>query len=610
MPLWLSYLHTKLNVLLFLFVTIFASAMVQASPVSHVADLSIVKPIMSCQDLINTDLSQIGGQGSALTSAEPGKHNGHQVCVVKGRLAPEIGFEVLLPTASWSQRFLQVGCGGLCGSIALNVGAADGCLPVTNGEFVLAATNMGHSGMGGEFGLDAQKQIDFAYRGVHLTAQASKALIQAYYGQPQQYAYFTGCSDGGREALIEAQRYPQDFDGILAGAPAMNFSVQNSFYHAWQAKANSGKDGKALLHAKDMPILYKAAIAACDANDGLIDELISEPRACNFDPIVTLCQDKQSSACLSAEQVAAARHLYRGPVDEKTGVSLTLGGPQPGSELSWVGVFVPRPGSEMIFSKMIAEGALRYLVFEDNPGKSYQLSDFSFDLATFEQIRVKNQLFNSTNPDLSAFKQAGGKLMLWHGWSDPHISPLNTIHYYESVSQLMGEENVDFMKLYLFPGMYHCDDGTGPNDFDLLTPMMAWVEQGTIPAEIVASHAGNTAKADRPMMGAPERKPMIAAEKADQPMDKGKKTEFAPATMPLEVTSIKRSRPVYPYPFVAAYTGEGDVTQAANFVARKNSSGRLVYPWAGEVFFTRGQQAWCEINENRVECPAMVKQVK
>jgi feruloyl esterase len=220
--------------------------------------LGIVTPAQACSDLLRVDLSGVAGPGSRVVTAAEGSNDGVPVCSVEV-LAPTIGFKVLLPTQTWTQRFLQVGCGGLCGRISIEIGAAEGCAALKAGGFAIAATDMGHQGMGGEFGSDPQKREDFAHRAVHLTAAASKKLLRTFYGRAEAYAYFTGCSDGGREALVEAERYPQDFHGIIAGAPALNFQVQNAIYHTWQARSNQGSDGKAILLAARLPLLHAAA---------------------------------------------------------------------------------------------------------------------------------------------------------------------------------------------------------------------------------------------------------------------------------------------------------------------------------------------------------------
>jgi len=192
------------------------------------AALEVVRPSRTCSSLLTLDLASIGGSGSRVTSASvQDTDQGVTVCNVEGTLAPSIGFRVQLPLDGWTQRYLQVGCGGLCGRISLRPDAVAGCVPFESGRFVVASTDMGHQGNGGTFGANPQQRADFAHRGVHLTARAAKALIKTFYDRAPAYSYFSGCSDGGREALIEAQRYPDDFDGIVAGAPAMNFQVQN-----------------------------------------------------------------------------------------------------------------------------------------------------------------------------------------------------------------------------------------------------------------------------------------------------------------------------------------------------------------------------------------------
>jgi feruloyl esterase len=215
----------------------------------------------------------------------------HPYCSVRGFVEPAINFEVRLPTTGWTQRYLQTGCGGLCGMLSIRAEHDMDCTPVTDGSIVLASSDMGHGGaMGdGSWGSDPQKRIDFAHRGMHVTTLVAKALIKAYYGHPQRYAYFSGCSDGGREALIEAQRYPQDFDGIAAGAPALNFTVQNSFYHAWMAKSNMDTAGHAIINTVDLPVLHRVVLAQCDALDGLKDGQVTYPRQCHPNPAAALC---------------------------------------------------------------------------------------------------------------------------------------------------------------------------------------------------------------------------------------------------------------------------------------------------------------------------------
>jgi feruloyl esterase len=463
------------------------------SPEPLAPPLPFVAAVKPCADLTKVDMEAIGGAGSRVVSAGEVDRNGVATCVVEGSMAPSIGFTALMPTRTWTGRYLQTGCGGLCGRTSLQVAAADGCVPVAAGGFAIASSDMGHAGMGGDFGRDPQKRVDFAYRAMHLTALAAKRLMREYYGRDARYAYFNGCSDGGREALVEAQRYPDDFDGIVAGAPALNFQVQNGLFHAWQARSNTGPDGMPILVAPRLPVLHAAVVAQCDALDGAKDGILADPRACHVDLASITCTAGQATGttCLSAAEAKTARRFYDGPRDAASGARLTLGGPQPGSELSWAGVYVPASASQPIFSERITLDTLRHLSFPQNPPASFGLADVRFDAAWIERLRPLHALYDATNPDLSAFAAGGGKLILWHGWSDPHISPINTIAYHEAVGAQLGvEKRATFERLYLVPGMYHCGGGEGPSRLDLLTPLMAWVEQGVAPGAVAVKPAG------------------------------------------------------------------------------------------------------------------------
>ena len=504
------------------------------------AVLAPVAPVLGCTALKGVDIAKQSGVAATIEGAVP-VAGAIPYCRVTGSVAPKVRFEVRLPRR-WTQRYLQTGCGGLCGNLRINAEKAQDCTPVTNGEIVLASTDMGHqNGRPGDssWGDDPALRTDFAHRGVHVTALVAKALIRTYYGRAQRYAYFSGCSDGGREALIEAQRYPKDFDGIAAGAPAVNFTVQNSFYHAWQARSNTGADGKPILNPADLPVLHRAALKACDVIDGLADGQIDDPRNCRFDPAVTRCPGAaRPGVCLSDAQIEAARRLYTGAHDAQ-GRKLVIGGPQPGSELSWAGVFVPREPGGPIFSGMIALETLRGLLFTPNLPRDYALADWRFDTGTLASLEPARALYNADNPDLAPFRAHGGKLILWHGWLDPHISPLNTLDYYARVGRALGTARRDaFVRLFLFPGMYHCGGGEGPNDFPLLAALMRWVEHGEAPQSIVA------------------RRDAAAG-------------------------AAVRTRPVFAYPAVARYRGSGSTDDAASFTRFVPPARDEHYPWAG-----------------------------
>jgi hypothetical protein len=589
----------------------------QATAPASGSGLAVVPATASCESLARVDLADIGGAGSRVTATREQTKGGITTCTVTGVLAPAIGFQVALPTQGWTQRLMQVGCGGLCGRVSMNAGAADGCEPLADGQFVIAGTDMGHEGMDSAFGRDPQQRVDFAYRGVHLTAVAAKRLVKAFYGRKEAFAYFNGCSDGGREALMEAQRFPEDFDGIIAGAAAMNFQVQNSLYHAWQVRANTGADGKPILLAGRLALLHRAVLAQCDAADGQVDGLVSDPQACHFDPVVLQCakaENRDDASCLSAAEVGAARRLYDGPRDPATGRRLTAGGPQPGSELAWAGVFISPSADRDPMSVMISLGVLRDLAFETAPPAGFKLADLKFDAATFDLLRPRHALYDATNPDLGAFAARGGKLIIWHGWSDPHISPLNSISYHEALRRQLGDARVAaFERLYLLPGVWHCSGGEGPSALDLLTPMMAWVEQGVAPEVVVARQP--SARERRSGFGQVDGKPQGDGPPGAPPGGPGMPdggprggaggpppgaglAGSAPPMMhdgppmgPMGMASAKADpraalRPLYPYPYRAAWDGHGDAADPASYKPVLLTPPTALFDWLGADFYT------------------------
>ena len=530
-----------------------------SSAQAHLVDLKPVKPSIACEALKKIALEPATSATTIIASAKAINGAKHY-CEVRGTIAPAITFEVRLPLI-WTQRYLQTGCGGLCGNLRVNAEKTDGCIPVVDNQIVLASTDMGHQSQGpgdASWANDPQKRIDFAHRGVHVTALAAKALIKAYYGQAPHYSYFSGCSDGGREALMEAQRYPGDFDGIAAGAPALNFTVQNSFYHAWQALSNTGPDGLAILNADDLQLLHTAVLAACDKLDGLEDGQITDPRQCRFDLVSVQCKlAAQRSHCLTTAQVAAARKLYDGP-RTPDGQRMTAGGPSYGSELSWAGVYVPRQRGGLIFSKVIALETMRYLLWEPGTRASMEIDDLKFDAATFASLEAARKLYNADDPNLGAFAARGGKMILWHGWSDPHISPANTIDYWNNVGAALTPAKRDaFVRLFLIPAMYHCSGGEGPSDFPLFNALMKWVEGGTVPNMVIAKRDAAT------LEGLPGLGPRGSAGPGRPPPGMMHTRAIAPQTE--GGPAVSRTRPIFAYPAVAKYKGSGSVDDAASF---------------------------------------------
>lgn len=451
---------------------------------------------------------------TAITAASVQDVGGHQMCVVTGTISPAISFQVNLPVSGWTQRYLQTGCGGLCGRVGIESPNRD-CAIEQAGGFAMASTDMGHSGQGGIWGAsDMQTRVDFGYRGVHVTALIAKQVIAAYYGQAPAYSYFSGCSDGGREALMAAQRYPEDFDGIAAGAPALNFLVQNSMYHGWNAHiVHPQSDSPALVEA-DLAILHAGAVAACDGADGTVDGLVSDP-SCRFDPATLVCPEGQAEGCLGARAAQAAAELYRGAHEGDT--ALVVGSMLPGSELNWAGVAVaggtppgglkqaaaqdaakaggPPPamdqvnmgGPGMALSPKVASEMLQSLAYVTPYDPAWRLEDFTLTRQSLEDMRPMHAIYDATNPDLGPFQAAGGKLILWHGLADPHISPLNSIAYAQAVRATIGEAATDdMMRSFLIPGMGHCSGGDLAS-VDVMTPLMDWVESGSAPQVLVAS---------------------------------------------------------------------------------------------------------------------------
>ncbi len=550
--------------------------------------LTVVAPVTPCEALRGADFTTIPGAPAQISSAstEIDASTGKPFCHVTGFVAPQVRFEMKLPANAWTQRLLMTGCGGLCGMIGMHVEHANDCLPARQGEMAIVATDMGHEGQGGVWAdKDPVLRTDFAYRGVHVVALAAKAIVAKYYGQKQAYAYFSGCSDGGREALMEAQRFPDDFDGITAGAPAANFTVQNSFYHAWNAYSNTGADGQAILTTARLPVLHAAAVKACDKLDGTADGLIADPTRCHFDPATVQCAPGQATdACLTPAEVKAAREIYLGAHDDK-GNRFVVGAPMPGSELAWQGVETPMMPGGRVGGAMFAEDSVKYLLHWPSLPASWRASDFVFDMANFQAMTANNALYGATDPDLSKFFGRGGRLIMWHGWSDQHISPINSIAYYRAVEATLGADATrQNMRFYLFPGMYHCGGGDGLNEVDVLTPVMAWVETGKAPEGLKAGHS------DQGMPGAP---PPIGAKgaMARTPGD-NRLPQDAPAV------DVARNATVPPYPMLADFAPvKGKVPKIANGYERF-----VPDHWAGDDLYKPYAHSVCEWNGNAYSC--------
>ena len=430
-------------------------------------------------------------------------------CRVAAALTPtsdsDIKIEVWLPAAGWNGKLQAVGNGAWAGTIsypALATALAAG--------YAAVSTDTGHVGGDPKFMVGhPQKLVDFEERSVHEMTVTAKAIASAYYGSAPKRAYFNGCSTGGRQALTEVQRYPLDFDGIVAGAPA-NAVRRQTFGQIWLWQATH-KDDASLLTADKYAVLHKAALDQCDALDGVKDGVIENPLACKFDPAVTLCKSGDGVDCLTTTQVDAARKIYAGATHAKTH-QLLYPGLEPGSENGWNMSVAARPVS-------YAEDFFKYIVHNNT---DWDPKSLNYDTDVVAVDRLKTGL-DATNADLSKFAAHGGKLLIYHGWGDPGIPPQNSVHYYQSVVKTTKSAR-DSVRLFMVPGMGHCGGGDGTSTFDMVAAVDTWLATNTAPASIPASRVVD-----------------------------GKAV---------------RTRPLCAYPAVATYKGNGSTDDAANFACR------------------------------------------
>ena len=459
-------------------------------------------------------------------------------CRVTAEVKPskdsDIKMEVWLPLTGWNGKYEGLGNGGFAGSIVYPALAS----AVSRG-FAAAGTDTGHAGSATDASWalgHPEKVIDFGYRAIHEMTVKAKAMIQAFYGDAPKHSYFASCSNGGREALMEAQRFPEDYDGILAGAPA-NFWTNMLVSGIWDLQALQG-DPKSYIPAAKIPAIHSAVLAACDAQDGVKDGIINDPRECHFNPSTMVCKEGDSKDCLTASQAEALKKLYDGPHNSKGQPifpgSVVGGEDGPGGWSSWVTGTAPGKSLQYAFSN----GFFANMVFED---PNWDFKTLNFDTG----VKVANDKaahpLNANDPNLKAFKTRGGKLIVYHGWSDAAISPLNAIRYYNSVVDTMGaQETNQFLRLFMAPGMQHCAGGPGPNSFgqtgnpkaptdpqhNIFTALEQWVEKDIAPDRIVAAKWISDLD---PAQGA------------------------------------RMTRPLCPHPQAAKYKGTGDPNDEANF---------------------------------------------
>jgi feruloyl esterase len=439
-------------------------------------------------------------------------------CRVAATLKPssdsDIKIEVWMPLADWNNKFQAVGNGGFAGSITYMSGSGGierGMAEALKRSYATASTDTGHTADAGPTFLGrSEKLVDFGYRAVHEMTVAAKAIIDAFYGTGPKLSYWNGCSTGGRQGLMEAQRFPADYDGVIAGAPA-NPQTRLAAWNVYVGQA-ALKDPAFTIPPSKYAMIHQTVLNACDTLDGLKDDLIGDPGVCSFDFKTLSCKGEDSSSCLTAEQVETVQKVTSPTVHSKTGETI-FPGLALGTELGWatkIGGPAPSP---------LGVDYFKYAIFKD---PHWDWRTFNLETAVPLAERIDNGVTNATNPDLAAFKQRGGKLLLYHGWRDQNFSAQSTIRYYESVLDKMGPvQSAEWLRLFLAPGMGHCGGGEGPNEFDAVTSLEQWVENGKAPGVIIASH----------------------------------RTEG----------KVDRTRPLCPYPQVAKYQGSGSIDEAANF---------------------------------------------
>ncbi len=447
-----------------------------------------------------------GGRGGA-PAAPPIVLPAH--CRVAAVLKPSpdsvIEMEVWMPAENWNGKFQAVGNGGWAGAITYAAMAS-----ALQEGYATASTDTGHKGGNAAFAIGHQeKVVDFAYRAVHEMTVKSKAIISAFYDRAPRLSYWNGCSTGGRQGLMEAQKYPDDFDAIVAGAPA-NFQTH---LHAWDLSVAipTLKDPAGAVPAAKLAMLNKAVLDACDARDGVKDGLLNDPRSCHFDPATVACRGADADTCLTGPQLESVKRMYAA-AKTKSG-EIIFPGKDPGSETGWNVISGGQPPGVSMGSFQVA------------------YNDANWDWKTFDLDRdikiVDDKVgvpINAINPDLSAFKAHGGKLLLYHGWNDTAISAGNTINYYSTVLSKMGQKQDNWVRLFMAPGMQHCGNGPGPSQVNYMGALERWRESGAAPDQLTASHVTNN--------------------------------------------RVDMTRPLCPYPQVAQYKGVGSTNDAANFVCK------------------------------------------
>ena len=505
--------------------------------------VKLILPDVTLTSATNVAAGQFTPPGSSTVLEAP------EFCRVVAVATPTsdsvINFEVWIPPAGqWNHNFLGRGNGGYMGAISYGALAT-----ALQRGFATASTDTGHSGEDLKFAAGhPEKIVDWGYRSVHIMTESAKLIIRGYTGLFPHRSYFGGCSTGGEQALSEAQRFPGDYDGVLAGDPG-NDRVHLNVGFLWAFAATHDANGKAILPTSKLPLINKAAVAACDGLDGIKDGIISEPQVCHFDPGVLLCKRTENDQCLTAAQVEAVKKVYAGPRNPRTGEQIIAGYSQ---------------GSESALGDEYEGGWKTYITERSEPmrlgfWKYWVFHDAAWDWHTFDYDRdvtsadAKLAAVNASDPDLGAFKARGGKILMYSGWADPVGPPMDAVNYYRRVEEVMGgrKNTESFFRLFMVPGMAHCRGGPGPNRFgglstiaspqnkidpehDVLSALVQWVEAGLAPDHIVATHLTND--------------------------------------------TVDRTRPICPYPKVARWNRAGSSDDAKNFTCEEMASTSSNHP--------------------------------
>ena len=486
----------------------------------------------ACDSLLMTNFRDIQDAATQIISVnfvKPADGLPEQ-CVVDGYVAPNVGFRLRLPgKGDWNGKFAQMAPGGYGGELGR---MAEWCDDALTRGYACITQDTGHTGATYDATWaynNLQAEFDYGIRAANVATLAGKAITERFYGGAPDYSYFMGCSGGGKQALVQAQRFPWNYDGIIAVEPS-NPTI-TGVVQLWNALATHDAEGNSIFQTTDLQLLHDAAVAKCDLLDGVEDGIIGgDPRRCEFDPAVLTCKAGRSTGCLSGAQVAAVKKVYGGA---ETSAGRKLYFPAlPGGEK---GVFFTGGRNGLEYKSMWWQ----YMGLTPDPGPAWKATDFDFDHDYKRGYMMDAVLVASDNPDLRKLQTEGSKLMIVQGWEDSGLpGPLVSLDYYEMVEKLMGgrEATQESVRLFMIPGRSHCGGGVGAAAIDALGAMEQWVEQGHAPDMLVGAHVESESRRDF-------------------------------LRLPLNLSPDQFTRPHYPYPLQARYKGTGDPNDYRNFMA-------------------------------------------